>query len=166
MTAEQELNEKWSVHNAVKSAIESAHNNPAPQTIKMFDEMRQDNKESFNRIEKKLDINTEMTVSLDKRVDIANGRTRKLEDFSVEMKNTMEVLAKNIEQNKDEYQGDKSWAKGAIWVIVGLMVVVPTICTFTFGLYLKNRDYEIDKKIRSTIVDVLDEKATEVKYEK
>ena len=36
---EEELNEKWNMHDVVQKAIESAHVNPSPQTIKMIDNL-------------------------------------------------------------------------------------------------------------------------------
>lgn len=108
-------------------------------------------KEMLTRVETKLDINTNLTNDLGIKVGVQNGRVTTQEKWSGEAKLILEANTKKIETIKDEYKSDKSWIKGAFWVIVALMIIVPTICTFVFGLYLKNRNYEIDQKITTGI---------------
>lgn len=86
------------LHTSLKDL--ALHTHPAPETLRMFDETRKDMKEATERIEKKLDANTELTGSIDKRVAVANGRTGKLEEITNELKKMIEVLAEANTNNK------------------------------------------------------------------
>lgn len=123
-------------------------------------------KEMLARVEAKLDLNTNMTTDLGIKVGVQNGRVTSQEKWSAEAKVILESNTKNIEALKDEYKSDKAWIKGAVWVVVGLLVIVPTVCTLIFGLYIKNRDHEIDTKIQKGIETALTNRVKTVEYEK
>lgn len=108
-------------------------------------------KEMLTRLEAKVDLNTSMTSDTAIKVGVQNGRVSTQEKWSAEAKLIIENNAKNIETLKDEYKGDKKWIKGVMYVIAALMIIVPMTCTVIFGIYIKNRDYEIDAKIKTGI---------------
>ena len=90
MTAEEELNQKYDIHQAVQKAIESAHSNPSPQTIKMFDELKTDIKEMKGDIK---DILIQATKT--------NGRVSKTEEWSERAQKIIEHNTEGIEAMKD-----------------------------------------------------------------
>jgi len=141
---EEEINEKWSIHQIVQQAIATAHTTPAPQTIKMFDEMKADLKEIKEDVKSNLIQATK-----------TNGRVSKAEEWSEKAQKVIEGLAEKVENNHDEYTKDKSRVQGIVWVLGFLMVVIPTACTVVFGLYLKNRDYDINERIRRNAEEVV-----------
>lgn len=121
----------------------------------MISEFRQDVKSEF------LEVKTEVE-KLNNKVGIQNGRVTKTEEWSKEAQKMIEIS----DFSRQAYAKDKAWAKGVLWIMSALMVVVPTVCTILFGLSLKNRDYEIDKKIQTAIVDAFDNKVKSAEYEK
>ncbi len=80
------------------------------------------------------------------KVGIQNGRVRKLEDWGIEAQKVIENNAKNIET----FSKDKAAIQGGYKVVLTVAVVVPIVCTTIFGLYLKVRDNEIEKKIKAS----------------
>jgi len=93
MTTEQtkqlkELNEKWDLHNLVKTAIETAHTTPSPETKKELDAL----KINHNKIVEKLD---NLEENLNKvKIQIAELPERLSEKFDERYasKNTEKVV--------------------------------------------------------------------------
>lgn len=84
----EELNDKWSIHQVVQKAIETAHTSPSPVTIKMLEEIKQtmDNNyskreldEHFLDVTKRFDTQDKLLTDLNSKVGIQNGRVTKLE---------------------------------------------------------------------------------------
>lgn len=107
-------------------------------------------KEMLDRVEKKLDTNTSMTSELNLKVATANGRTRKLEDWSNEAKLLIEDNIKAIDNLKEEYKSDKALIHGGVRTLTYLAIAIPVIVTSLFTLYFKNRDYIITQEIQSS----------------
>ena len=119
-------------------------------------EMRQ----TITRFEKKLDENTKLTGEIGTQVAVANGRTRKLEDFSNETKNTLEILTKAVSLNHDEniliQQTAKSkdttikWIIGIIaFFIVGFAVMLQDNIK-NYNLNLINQQLNAQKKTENS----------------
>jgi hypothetical protein len=102
------------------------------------------------------------TQETSEKVGIQNGRVTKLELWSNEVRNIVESNVLAIQQ----FNTDKASIKGAYKVIITIAIVVPMICTFIFGLYIKNKDYEIDQKIKNAVSAAIENKVDHAIYEK
>lgn len=81
------------------------------------------------------------------KVGFQNGRVRKLEDWAIEAQKVIEANLLVVNTLKT----DKSKIQGGLKVIATIAVIIPIICTTIFGLYLKVRDNEIEKKIKTGV---------------
>lgn len=125
-------------------------------TIKeMISEFRQDVKSEL--VEIKAD-----GKETKEKVGFQNGRVRKLEDWAIEAQKILEETSVTAHSTSNLYERDKSYIHGVTRVIMGIAIIIPTICTLIFGLYLKNRDYNIDEKIQHGIKMALDERVQSV----
>lgn len=87
------------------------------------------------------------------KVAFQNGRVRKLEDRDVETSKILESTSASI----NSYEKDRAYFSGMIKVVTVIAVIVPTVCTIIFGLYMKNRDNQINQKIQEGIAQTLAE---------
>lgn len=85
-------------------------------------EMNKMMKDSLDRVEKKLDTNTDLTVETRDLGKKTNGRVTVLEGWSNDMKDTIEILAKSVEQNRDNIvlieNKHKSDIRAVQWIVV------------------------------------------------
>lgn len=113
------------------------------------------------------DVNQKIDVILDdvketkNNVGIQNGRVRKLEDWSIDAQKLIESSIVSI----NNFNIERAKIAGGYKVITVIAVVVPIICTTIFGLYIRNRNNEIDTKIKSSLetsYKASEEKITEI----
>lgn len=108
-----------------------------------------------DRIETKLDTNTAVTTELDKKQAIANGRTGKLEETTNEMKKTMEILAKAIENNKDSIK--------TLYIRSITAIIVVSACLATIGYFFQaNIKYYNENLLREQQEDTIGKVADKV----
>lgn len=117
MTTEQEFIEKWGTDTDRANALYdlgrkagTEHSLPAPATIEaikgltnMLIESKSDMREAVERLEKKIDANTELTQSVLIQATKTNGRVNGLEQFSEDTKKYIEGSISRKEQlDKDD----------------------------------------------------------------
>lgn len=108
-------------------------------------------KESAERIEKKLDANTEKTEAVLIQATKTNGRVNGLEGFSEETKKTIAVLVKAVEQNKDSIK--------TLYIRSITAIAVASACLATIGYFFQsNIKYYNEKLLQSQQEELIDKK--------
>lgn len=157
MTTEESLDEKWKIHQIVQNAVESAHSNPSPQTIKMFDELNKDIKEMKNDIK---DVLIQATKT--------NGRVSRSEEWSEKAQKIIEHHTEKLEELKDSLiEMNASHKSDKRQVILAVSVATFFIGAIAFLGYdkIKNdtfdyADTRIDYAIEKSLTDKI-EKVTQ-----
>ncbi len=87
---EEQINDKWGIHQVIQEAISKAHNTPAPETLKRLDDIQtkmNDNyskrelDEHFKDVKTQIDAVTKLGTAIDIKVGIQNGRVTKNETW-------------------------------------------------------------------------------------
>ncbi len=152
---EEELNEKWSVHKIIQEAINSAHTNPSPYTIKMFDEIKGDIKEMKNDTK---DVLIQATKT--------NGRVSRGEEWSKKAQKIIEHNTEAIEELKDSLglinAAHKSGKKQIIMAVTIATFFIGTVVTLGYKVLQQGVDNRIDVAVEKS----LSERVNKVEYEK
>lgn len=148
---EEEFIEKWgdtpeklnALRNFMHSSLKDLelHTHSAPETLRMFDESRKDMKEATDRIEKKLDANTEKTELILIQATKTNGRVNGLEEWS---KSAQKIIESNTENTNT--------LKNYKWYVLGFALAITLTGYFA-----------LQSIVRSSVETALDNRVETVK---
>lgn len=159
----KEFNEKWDMHKVISEAIANAHTQPAPQTLKMLEEIKATQAQQATT----LAVQAEKHVAIDnilqeiradgketlEQAKKTNGRVTKLEDWSG---STKLIIEKLLKENTD-IDKDVSVSKAKIWTAITVLMLLG-------GAMITLAIMAIDSKIEKGIQTALDNKVNKVEY--
>lgn len=153
MSNEQELNEKYNIHQVIQKAISSAHSEPSPYTIKMFDDIKGDIKEIKEDVKSNLIQATK-----------TNGRVSRAEEWSEKAQKIIEHNAEAIETLKDSLStmnaGHKADKRQVVLAVSIATFFLATIGTLGYKVIQQSFGNQIDVAVEKSLSDRI-EKVTQ-----
>lgn len=92
-----------------------------------------------------MDKNNDMTEKVLIQATKTNGRVTAIEEWASEAQKVIQNNLKDIGTFKE----DKAKIQGGYKVIILVAIIIPTLCTTIFGLYVKSLNSDIDKRIQT-----------------